>query len=454
VHDRADRAPDVAIASRHVLALLIPTVLALPHAAIAQGPASALAREIDRRAPQLEAKAIAWRRDIHQHPELSNREVRTSKLVADHLRSLGIEVRTGVAKTGVVGLLRGGRPGPVVALRADMDALPVAEEVDVPFRSTVRTTYSGQDVGVMHACGHDAHVAILMSVAELLAGMREQLPGTVKFLFQPAEESPPPGEEGGAALMIKEGVLENPKVDAIFGLHVFPYPVGTMHYRPGAVMASSDRFEIVVHGRQTHGALPWNGVDPVVVAAQVVLGIQTITSRQVDLTQSPAVITIGRINGGVRYNIVPDSTVLEGTVRTFDEAMRSTIHERIKRTAESIAASAGATASVNILRYTGVTTNDVALTERMAPTLKRVAGADKVAIAKQTTTAEDFALYEQKVPGMFFFLGIVPKGQDPATAAPNHSPRFFVDEAALVPGIRALATLAVDYLQSGKPMAQ
>jgi amidohydrolase len=254
--------------------------------------------------------------------------------------------------------------------------------------------------------------------------------------------------------MIKEGVLENPKVDAIFGLHVFPYPVGTMHYRPGAVMASSDRFEIVVHGRQTHGALPWNGVDPVVVAAQVVLGIQTITSRQVDLTQSPAVITIGRINGGVRYNIVPDSTVLEGTVRTFDEAMRSTIHERIKRTAESIAASAGATASVNILRYTGVTTNDVALTERMAPTLKRVAGADKVAIAKQTTTAEDFALYEQKVPGMFFFLGIVPKGQDPATAAPNHSPRFFVDEAALVPGIRALANLAVDYLQSGKPMAQ
>jgi amidohydrolase len=418
--------------------------------AAAQGPASALDREIDQRAPQLEAKAVAWRRDIHQHPELSNREVRTSKLVADHLRSLGIEVRTGIAKTGVVGVLRGGRPGPVVALRADMDALPVAEEVDVPFKSTVRTTYNGQDVGVMHACGHDAHVAILMATAELLAGMRQQLPGTVKFLFQPAEESPPPGEEGGAALMIKEGALENPKVDAVFGLHVFPYEVGSMHYRPGALMASSDRFEIIVHGRQTHGALPWNGVDPNVVAAQIIIGLQTITSRQVDLIESPAVVTVGRINGGVRYNIVPDSTVLEGTVRTFNEDMRSAIHERIKRTAESIAASAGATAAVKIERYTGVTVNDVALTERMAPTLKRVAGADNVAVAKQTTTAEDFALYEQKVPGMFFFLGITPKGQDASKAAPNHSPRFFVDEAALVPGIRAMASLAVDYLQSGK----
>lgn len=438
-----------------VLHLFAVGSLATPHALAAQGAGSTLAREIDQRAPQLEAKAIAWRRDIHQHPELSNREFRTSKLVADHLRSLGIEVRTGIAKTGVVGVLRGGKPGPVVALRADMDALPVAEEVDVPFKSTVRSTYNGQDVGVMHACGHDAHVAILMSVAELLSGMRQQIPGTVVFLFQPSEEGAPAGEEGGAALMIKEGALDNPKVDAVFGLHVFPFEVGTMHYRPGALMASSDRFEIVVHGRQTHGALPWNGVDPNVVASQIVLGLQTITSRQVDLIESPAVVTVGRMNGGVRYNIVPDSTVLEGTIRTFDEGMRSSIHERLKRTAESIAASAGATATVNVYRYTGVTMNDVALTERMAPTLKRVAGADKVAIAKQTTTAEDFALYEQKVPGMFFFLGIVPKGQDASKAAPNHSPRFFVDEAALVPGIRALANLAVDYLQgSGKPMTQ
>ena len=429
------------------------TVAVMPAALGAQAGGSPLAGEIDRRAAQLQAKAVAWRRDIHQHPELSNREVRTSKLVADHLRGLGIEVKTGVAKTGVVGVLRGGRPGPVVALRADMDALPVAEEVDVPFKSTVRSTYNGQDVGVMHACGHDAHVAILMSVAELLAGMRAQLPGTVKFIFQPAEEGAPPGEEGGAALMIKEGVLENPRVDAIFGLHVFPYEVGSMHYRPGAIMASSDRFEIVVRGRQTHGALPWNGVDPVVVASQVVLGLQTITSRQVDLIESPAVITVGRLNAGVRYNIVPDSAVLEGTIRTFDEAMRATIHDRIKRTAESIAASAGATATARILPYTPVTMNDPALTERMAATLRRVGG-DKVAIAKQTTTAEDFALYEQKVPGLFFFLGVTPKGADPAKVAPNHSPRFFVDEGALVPGIKAIANLAVDFLQNPAPRAQ
>jgi amidohydrolase len=414
----------------------------------AQAGGSPLAREIDRRAALLETKAVAWRRDIHQNPELSNRELRTSRLVAEHLRALGIEVRTGVAKTGVVGVLRGGRPGPVVALRADMDALPVAEEVDVPFRSKVRSTYNGQEVGVMHACGHDAHVAILMSVAELLAGMRAQLPGTVKFIFQPAEEGPPPGEEGGAAMMIKEGVLENPKVDAVFGLHVFPYEVGSIHYRPGPIMASSDRFEIIVRGRQTHGALPWNGVDPVVVASQIVIGLQTITSRQVDLIESPAVVSVGRMNAGVRYNIVPDSTVLEGTIRTFSEEMRASIHQRIKRTAESIAASAGATAEARIFPYVPVTMNDPALTERMVPTLERVAG-DKVAIAKQTTTAEDFSLYEQKVPGLFFFLGIAPKGSDPSKVAPNHSPRFFVDEGALVPGIRAIAHLAVDFLQAG-----
>ena len=410
---------------------------------------SPLATEIDRRAAAIEAKAIAWRRDFHQNPELSNREVRTSKIVADHLRSLGLDVKTGVAKHGVVALLRGGKPGRVVALRADMDALPVAEEVDLPFKSTVRTQYLGQEVGVMHACGHDAHTAILMSVAEVLAGMRAQVPGTVKFIFQPAEESPPPGEEGGAALMIKEGVLENPNVDAIFGLHVFPNEAGSFHYRPGPIMASSDRFEIVVRGRQTHGGLPWNGVDPVVVASQIVLGLQTITSRQVDLLESPAVVTIGRMNAGVRYNIVPDSVVLEGTIRTFSESMRANIHERIKRTAESIAASAGATAVAQVFMYTGATVNNPALTERMGPTLRRVGG-DKVAIAKQTTTAEDFALYQQKVPGMFFFLGISQKGTDPAKSAPNHSPRFFLDESAIVPGIRALANLAVDYLQGSR----
>jgi amidohydrolase len=437
---------------RHA-AFLACTIGVAPAAPLRAQPtqgANSLAREVDRRAAQLEQKVIAWRRDIHQHPELSNREVRTSKLVADHLRSLGIEVETGIAKTGVIGILRGGRPGPVVALRADMDALPVAEETDLPFKSTVRTTFNGQDVGVMHACGHDAHTAILMAVAELLAGMRQQIPGTVKFLFQPAEEGAPAGEEGGAALMIKEGALENPKVDAVFGLHVFPHESGTLHYRPGAIMASSDRFQIIVRGRQTHGALPWNGVDPVVVASQIVLGLQTITSRQVDLIESPAVVTVGRVSGGVRYNIIPDSVVLEGTIRTFDEGMRKAIHERVRRTAESIAASAGATAASTVFPYAPVTVNDPALTERMAATLKRVAGADGVKIAKQTTTAEDFSLYEQRVPGMFFFLGITPKGTDPASAAPNHSPRFFVDEAALIPGVRAMANVALDYLQGGK----
>ncbi|PYP18861.1 MAG: amidohydrolase, partial [Gemmatimonadetes bacterium] len=284
---------------------------------------SKLDAEVDRLLPQVQAKVIAWRRDIHEHPELSNRETRTAELVANHLRSLGLEVRTGVAHTGVVGVLKGGKPGPVVALRADMDALPVTEEVDVPFASKVRTTYNGQDVGVMHACGHDTHTAMLMGVAEILAGMRKDLPGTVKFIFQPAEEGAPTGERGGAALMIEEGALDDPKPSAIFGLHVLPFPAGDIRYRPGGIMASADAFRIVVRGRQTHGAQPWNGIDPIVVASQIVLGLQTITSRQVDLTAGPDVITVGAINGGVRFNIIPDSVVMQGTIRTFDTAVRN-----------------------------------------------------------------------------------------------------------------------------------
>lgn len=410
-----------------------------------------LQQEIDQRTEKIIGKVVAWRRDLHEHPELSNREFRTSKLVAEHLSSLGIEVRTGVAHTGVVGVLRGGKPGPVVALRADMDALPVAEEVNLPFASKVRTQYNGQEVGVMHACGHDNHVSILMGVAEVLAGMKEKIPGTVKFIFQPAEEGSPQGEEGGAGLMIKEGTLENPKVDAIFGLHVFPFPVGRVVYRPGAIMASSDTFRIVVHGRQTHGALPWLGVDPIVVASQIVLGLQTITSRQIDLTAAPAVITVGRLQGGVRFNIVPDSALLEGSIRAFDPKMQDEIHRRIHRTAEMIAQSAGASAEVTIDRGNPVTYNDPALTERMSATLKRVAGTDAVSVGPPTTTSEDFSLFEQKVPGFFFFLGVTPKDADPANVASNHSPRFFADEAALPTGVRLLANLAVDYLQSAKP---
>ena len=412
--------------------------------------ATRLHSEIDRRAKELESRVVAWRRDFHQNPELSNREFRTAKIVAEHLQKLGIEVKTGVAHTGVVGVLKGGRPGPVVALRADMDALPVTEEVDLPFKSTAKGQYNGQEVGVMHACGHDNHVAILMGVAEMLSAMKADIPGTVKFIFQPAEENPPVGEEGGAPMMLKEGVFENPKVDAIFGLHVFPMEVGHVEYRPAGIMASSDNFYITVKGRQTHGALPWNGVDPIVVASQIVMGIQTLTSRQTDLTLTPAVVTVGMMHGGVRTNIVPDSVDMAGTIRTFDEGVRAQLHERLTKTAESIAAASGATASVRIQKMTPVTYNDPPLTARMVPTLERVLGASKVKLGQPTTTAEDFAYYQKAVPGMFFFIGVTPKDRL-GQAAPNHSPRFFADEGVLVPGMRALANLAVDYLSAPRP---
>lgn len=406
--------------------------------------------EIDRRARELEAKVVAWRRDFHQNPELSNREFRTSKIVAEHLRKLGMEVRTEVAHTGVVGVLVGGRPGPVVALRADMDALPVTEEVDLPFKSTAKAQYNGQEVGVMHACGHDNHVAILMGVAEMLAGMKAELPGTVKFIFQPAEEGPPLGEEGGAPMMLKQGAFDNPKVDAVFGMHVFPMELGQVEYRSGGLMASSDNFYITVRGRQTHGALPWNGIDPIVAASQIVIGIQAITSRQTDLTLTPAVVTVGMIRGGIRTNIVPDSVELSGTIRTFDESVRDQLHERLTRTAESIAAASGATASVRIQKMTPVTYNNPPLTERMAPTLERVLGKSNVKIATPTTTAEDFSFFQQAVPGMFFFIGVTPKDRV-GQAAPNHSPKFFADEGVLVPGMRVMANLALDYLTTPKP---
>jgi amidohydrolase len=397
--------------------------------------------------PKIDAvmpKVVTWRRDFHQHPELSNQEFRTAEIIADHLRALGMEVQTEVAHTGVVGTLRGG-DGPVVALRADMDALPVTELVDLPFASKAKGVYQGREVGVMHACGHDNHVAILMGVAEVLAGMGDELPGTVKFIFQPAEEGTPDGSIGGAELMLMEGVFENPRPDVVFGLHVFPYPVGTIATRPGGLMASSDRHQITIKGKQTHGAVPWAGVDPIVAASQVVMGLQTIVSRQLDATLTPSIVTVGRIEGGVRNNIIPESVELEGTIRTFDAATRNDIHTRIRRTASNIAEAAGATADIDIDQGYGVTRNDPTLYRQMAPTLEIVAG-DRFIEATQTTTAEDFSYFANEVPGLFLFLGVAP--DDPTLIHPNHSPRFYADERALPVGVEALTSMTLDYMVS------
>jgi amidohydrolase len=414
---------------------------------------SSIAAAIEAAAPALEAQVIAWRRDLHAHPELGNREFRTAALVAEHLRGLGFdEVRTGVAHTGVVGLLQGALPGPVVALRADMDALPVTEQVDVPFASKARTQWNGEEVGVMHACGHDCHVAILMGVAQLLAGLRGQLRGSVKFIFQPAEELPPEGEDGGAKMMIAEGALEKPTPRAIFGLHVTSrLPVNVIGVRPGPTMASADTLKITVQGRQTHGARPWAGVDPIVTAAQVVLGLQTVISRGVDLTREPAVVTIGMIKGGQRENIIPDSVEMRGTIRSFDEDMRDEIHERVTTLAQAVARGSRAGCEVCIRKNYPVTVNDPALTAAMLPTLQRVAGPGHLQMVGKVTGSEDFSFFQRVIPGLFVFLGVVPAGTDPRQAASNHSPRFYADESALITGVRMLAHLACDHLEAGAP---
>jgi amidohydrolase len=419
----------------------------MSEAAVATHP---LAAQIDAAASALEAQVIAWRRDLHQHPELGNREFRTARVIKEHLERLGLdEIRTEVAHTGLVAVLKGGRPGPVVALRADMDGLPVTEDVDLPFASKVRTIWNGEEVGVMHACGHDCHVAILMGVAELLAGLRAQLRGTVKFIFQPAEEMPPAGEEGGAKLMIEQGALQNPVPQAVFGLHVTSrLPAGVIGYRPGPTMASSDRFSITVHGKQTHGAAPWLGVDPIVTAAQVVLGLQTVVSRGTDIAREPAVVTVGMIKGGLRENIIPDSVEMRGTIRTFDEGMRDEIHERVTTLAEAVSRGSRAGCSVCIEKNYPVTHNDPALTAEMVPTLERVAGPGRALLVPKVTGAEDFSFFQRLVPGLFFFVGVVPDGTDPAKAYSNHSPRFYVDERSLLTGLRALAHVTCDYLEA------
>jgi amidohydrolase len=411
--------------------------------------ASPVAAEIDRLAAAIEPEVIAWRRYLHEHPELSNREVETAKYIAERLRSFGLEPQTGIARTGVVATLKGAKPGPVVALRADMDALPVREEVDVPFASKAMGEYEGQKVGVMHACGHDAHMAIGLGAAKLLTALKDKLPGTVKFIFQPAEEGAPRGERpAGAELMVKEGVLENPHVDAVFGLHVFGnVETGRIQTRSGPLLASSDLFEIIVRGKQTHGAAPWMGIDPIVVGSQIVTALQTIVARQIDISKLPAVITVGQFSGGVRSNIIPDTVRMTGTIRAFDDRIQADILARVKRTAESIAASAGATAEVTIDPQYPVTANHTELTARMRSTLDRVApGA--VGESPLITGAEDFTYYQRHTPGLFLILGITPKDQV-GKAAQNHSPRFFVDERGLVTGVRALTHLAADYLFAG-----
>lgn len=415
-------------------------------------PASLQADPVARPAisPELEQKVIAWRRDIHQHPELSNREFRTAALVAEHLLALGMEVQTEIAHTGVVGILRGGKPGPVIALRADMDALPVTEQTDVPFRSTVIGEYRGNEVGVMHACGHDLHVAMLMGAAEYLAEHKQQVAGTVMFIFQPAEEGAPPGEEGGAELMLREGLFAELKPDAIFGIHVWGQaPVGVIGYRKGPLMASSDRFEIRVQGQQTHGSSPWAGVDPIVAAAQIINNVQTIVSRQINITRAPAVVSFGIVEGGVRNNIIPDEVYLEGTIRNFDMDIRQQIFRQLTQAAEASAHVTGATAEVSIIEGYPVTINSPELVAKMLPTTKDVAGEQMVHESPLVTGAEDFSYYALEVPGMFVFLGVAPPDKDPASMPANHSPFFYADERALKVGTNLFINWVFDYPGAG-----
>ncbi|MFM2337040.1 MAG: hypothetical protein RL115_233 [Bacteroidota bacterium] len=398
-------------------------------------------------ADKIENKCIAWRHDLHQNPELGNREFRTSKIIAAHLKSLGLEVKEGVAKTGVVAILKGAKPGPCIALRADIDALPVTERVSIPFASKQKTTYEGREVGVMHACGHDTHTAILMSVAEILTAMKSELKGSVKFIFQPAEEGAPEGEEGGAALMVKEGVMENPKVDAIFGLHIgSDIPVGTIEYKTGAFMASADWFSIKVKGKGSHGSQPWKGVDPIQVSAQIIEGLQNIVSRQMELTKAPVVITVGKINGGVRQNIIPEVCVMDGTIRTLDSKMQIEVQQRIKWTAEKIAEANGAIATVNFDTKTLVTYNTPALVNKTIPSLATAAGLENVKEREWVTGSEDFSYYGTKAPAFFFYLGGMPTTTTKENAPPHHTADFYVDDSGMKTGIRAFCDLVIDYM--------
>jgi amidohydrolase len=419
----------------------------------AQQSIKELKRDVDDMAADMEKKVIDWRHHLHQYPELSNREFKTAAFIEDHLRSLGLDIRSHVAHTGIVAVLRGGKPGPVVALRADMDALPIKEQVDLPYASKVQEEYNGEMVDVMHACGHDTHVAMLMGAANILTALKDSLPGTVVFLFQPAEEGAPPGERGGAEVMIEEGALENPKVDAIFGLHIGAgIETGKLVYKPGVALAAVNTFTMVVHGKGTHGSTPWTGIDPIVTAAEIIMGLQTIVSREMDLTRAPAVITIGKISGGVRPNIIPDEVTMVGTIRTLDTSMQRIILQRIRTTATNIAESAGATVDIDIDKGYPITYNDPALTQEMVPTLNEVAGGPQnVQLSRASTGAEDFSFYEMYVPGLFVFLGGMKPGTPPAQAPLHHTSQFSVEDSSMRLGVRTLCYLTLDYMvQAGQ----
>jgi len=405
-----------------------------------------MSKEINAATDKIVPKLVEWRRHLHQYPELSNREFKTSKYIEEHLRKLGLEVKTGIAKTGVVAILKGALPGPTLALRADMDALPVTERNSLPFMSKEKAEYNGAQVGVMHACGHDTHVSMLMGAAEVLSGMRDKIKGTVVFIFQPAEEGAPAGEEGGAALMVKEGVMDNPKIDAIFGIHINSQTeIGTIKYKEGAAMAAADWFTIKVKGKQTHGSQPWNGIDPIAVSAQIINGLQMIVSRQSELTKAPVVITVGKINAGVRENIIPEELTMAGTIRTLDSAMQKDVHEKIKRTVEFIAAANGTTAEVSIETKTLVTFNTPNLVKKMLPSLEKSVGKSNVIENEWTTGAEDFSYFGEKAPSFFFFVGGMPKGKNPKDAAPHHTPDFFIDDSRLDVGVKAFCNIVFDY---------
>lgn len=398
---------------------------------------------------KIEAKVIEWRRHFHQYPELSNREVNTAAYIAKHLKNLGIKVQTGVAKTGVVGILEGAKPGKVVGLRADMDALPVTERNDLPFKSKVTTVFNDKETGVMHACGHDTHIAILMGVAEVLSQMKEEIHGTIKFIFQPAEEGPPKGEEGGAALMVKEGVLKNPDVDVIFGLHIAAgNDLNTISYKPGGIMAAAQGFEINVFGKQAHGSRPWTGVDPIVTSAKIIEGLQTIISRESKLTEEGAVITVGMITSGIRNNIIPEHAKMIGTIRTLDYDMQAIINNRMKEMVPAIASAYRATATIEISEGLPITYNNESLTNKMLPTLKRVAGEENLRLIKAVTGAEDFSFYQQQIPGLYFFLGAKVTDSNSLNPTGHHTPDFLIDESSFVLGVKTLTTLALDYLNN------